>query len=158
VGLALAAIKERRLYRATHRSWDAYLGDRWKMTPDYAAKLSAAVRICYELRDAGIVKMPAREIHARTLQRVEPEHRPKVWEAALEAAGGDPELVTADAITAIAAPRRIGKGRKKSPAAIKLRGKGWTLTLERKRDDIDPEVILADALDQLRDRRERKDD
>jgi hypothetical protein len=155
-GLALGLIRERRLYRSTHDSWEGYLADRWKMTTDYAQKLVAAVRIVHELRDAGIVTLPVREVHARQLQRVEPVARPQVWKAALDAAGGDPEAVTADSIAEQIGPRRKGKGRKKAPAAIKLRGKGWTITLERKRDDVDAEAALAEAQDQLRDRLTRR--
>lgn len=158
MGLALGMIRERRLFRATHASWESYLRDRWKMTDDYSQKLITAVKIVGELRDSGIVVMPVREVHARRLQQVEPDHRPKVWEEALAEAGGNPEAVTADRITELAGPR-LSKGRKKStkpPAAIKLRGKGWTITLERKRDDVDAEAALADALAQLRERLSRR--
>jgi hypothetical protein len=159
MGLALGTIRERRLFRATHGSWEGYLLDRWKMTADYSQKLITAVKIVSELRDAGIVVMPVREVHARRLNLVDPTDRPKVWEAALAEAGGDPEAVTADRITALAGPR-LSKGRKKKspkpPAAIKLRGRGWTITLERKRDDVDAEAALAEAQDQLRDRLTRR--
>jgi hypothetical protein len=154
-GEALAMIRDRKLYRATHMSFDTYVMARWKIGTDYAAKLIAAAVICQEMTSNGL-PAPAREIHARQLKRVEPAHRPQVWQAALDAAGGDPEAVTAEAIAEIAAPRRTAKGRMKAPAAIKLRGKGWNLVMERKRADIDPIAVLTEALAQLRDRAERK--
>lgn len=149
MGQALALIKERQLYRATHHSFESYLLDRWKIGADYASKLITAASVCVKLVRDGL-PAPVREKHTRELNRVEPEHRSEVWRAALDAAGGDPEQVTADVIAGVVAPRRTRKGRAKAPAAIKLRGKGWAIVLERKTAELDPVAILNDALEQIR--------
>lgn len=155
MGEALAVIKQRQLFRATHASFESYLLDRWKIGADYAAKLIAAASICINLVRDGL-PAPVREKHTRELHRVEPEHRSRVWQAALEAAGGDPESVTADVIANVTAPRRQRKGRAKAPAAIKLRGKGWAIVLERKTAELDPVTILRDALEQIQAKLEAK--
>jgi hypothetical protein len=155
MGQALALIKSRSLYRATHRSFESYLLDRWKIGGDYASKLITAASICVSLVREGL-PAPVREKHTRELNRVEPDHRTKVWRAALDAAGGDPEAITADTIAAVAAPRRQRKGRAKAPAAIKIRGKGWAIVLERKKAELDPVAILHDALEQIRDKIDRR--
>jgi hypothetical protein len=155
MGQALALIKERHLYRATHRSFESYLLDRWKIGIDYANKLITAASVCVNLVREGLPP-PVREKHTRELNRVEPAHRTEVWKAALDAAGGDPEQVTADVIAGVVAPRRTRKGRVKAPAAIKLRGKGWAIVLERKTAELDPVAILHDALDQIKAKLEAK--
>lgn len=154
VGLALGVIRDRHLYRDSHQSWGDYLRDRWGMTVDYGSKLIGAMSICVELERAGYVA-PVREVHARELGRVAPEHRGKVWADALDAAGGDPQAVTADLIAANT-PKRLrkvkgkGKGKVKArpPKPIKLRGPGWSIVIERKRE-IDLAEIIESAQTQL---------
>lgn len=155
MGQALAVIKERQLYRASHRTFESYLLDKWKIGADYASKLITAASVCVALVRDGL-PAPAREKHTRELNRVEPDHRSEVWKAALDASGGDPEQVTADVIAAVVAPRRTRKGRAKAPAAIKLRGKGWAIVLERKTAELDPVAILHDALEQIQAKLEAK--
>jgi hypothetical protein len=155
MGQALAIIKQRQLYRASHPTFEAYLLDRWKIGGDYASKLITASSICINLVRDGLPE-PVREKHTRELNRVEPDHRSEVWRAALDAAGGNPEQVTAEVIAGVVAPRRQRKGRAKAPAAIKLRGKGWAIVLERKRAELDPVAILHDALEQIQAKLEAK--
>jgi hypothetical protein len=69
VGEALAAIRDQRLYRATHHTFDAYLEDRW---PDlgkrnYAHKLIKASRIATELGTAVPNATPSSEWQIRPL-------------------------------------------------------------------------------------------
>jgi hypothetical protein len=157
MGTALTLIRDRQLYRDTHTSFSAYLTDRWKITPDYAAKLIAAVVVAQEMIAAGL-PAPPREVQARKLRRIDPADRPKVWKAAIDDAGGNPELVTADDIAGSLVAHRIRKACKRKPKApkpLKLRGKGWSLTITRTKD-IDPAGILNDALDQIAQRADRR--
>lgn len=155
MGQALGLIKERQLYRASHHTFEVYLLDRWKIGSDYANKLITASSICVKLVRDGL-PAPVREKHTRELNRVDPGHRSEVWRAALDVAGGDPEQVTADVIAGVVAPRRTRKGRAKAPAAIKLRGKGWAIVLERKTAELDPVAILHDAIEQIQAKLEAK--
>lgn len=154
VGLALGVIRDRHLYRDSHQSWGDYLRDRWGMTVDYGSKLIAAMSICVELERAGYLP-PAREVHARELLRVAPEHRAAVWSDTLAAAGNDPERVTAD-LVASHTPKKLrkmkGKGGKqvkaRPPKPIRLRGPGWSIVIERKRP-IDLSEIIELAAQQV---------
>ena len=155
-GAALSLIKDNRLYRDTHATYEGYLRDRWGLGTDYANKLVHAMTIALDLERKGFLP-PVRETHAREIGRVQTDHRAKVWGDALAAAGGDPQAVTADMI-AQATPKRLrkvkGNGKQvkaRPPKPIKIRGRGWIITIER-RKEIDPSTILAAAEMQLRNR------
>jgi hypothetical protein len=152
-GAALALIKDRHLYRDTHTSYESYLRDRWGLGADYAAKLVHAMNIALDLERKGFLP-PVRETHAREIGRVQPDHRAKVWGDALAAAGGDPQAVTADMI-AQATPKRLrkmkGKGKQvkaRPPKPIKLRGRGWSIVIERQKE-IDLDEIIRSVQTQL---------
>ncbi len=154
-GAALSLIKDNRLYRDTHATYEGYLRDRWGLGQDYANKLILAMTIALDLERKGLLP-PARETHAREIGRVQPDHRAKVWGDALAAAGGDPQAVTADMI-AQATPKRLrkvkGTSRKikvkvKPPKPIKLRGPGWSIVIER-RKPIDIAEIIRSVQTQL---------
>lgn len=146
-GLALEAIRRRKLYTPTFETWEDYLHARWKMSFDYAKKLIDAGRICQGMREAGLPP-PSRESHARQLNKIaDPVQRVRTWKDTLDQVGGDPENVTADVVAKLAAPHRRRTARKKAPRAVVLKGKGWNLRLERKSADIDVVSVLKEALD-----------
>jgi|694.fasta_scaffold111856_5 hypothetical protein len=156
-GAALSLIKDNRLYRDTHATYEGYLRDRWGLGTDYANKLVLAMTIALDLERKGLLP-PVRETHAREIGRVQPDHRAKVWGDALAAAGGDPQAVTADMIAA-ATPKRLrktkGKGKQvksRPPKPLKIRGRGWIVTIERKKE-IDLAEIIESAQQQLAERR-----
>jgi hypothetical protein len=154
VGLALDAIKTRELYRPEFDTWISYLDQRWKMTMDYAHKLMIAGTIAIKLRAAGLPE-PSAVSHARELAKVKPEAVTQVWTDTL-AEVGTVDNVTAEAIAKHAGKHRKRKARLKAPAAIKLKGKGWTIVLGRKTADLDPIAILAEATEQLAQRAVKK--
>lgn len=154
VGLALDAIKTRELYRPEFDNWISYLDQRWQMTMDYAHKLMIAGGIVVKLRAAGLPE-PSAVSHARELAKVKPEAVTKVWENTL-AEVGTVDNVTAEAIAKHAGKHRKRKARRKAPAAIKLKGKGWTIVLSRKAIDLDPLAILTEAAEQLAQRAVKK--
>lgn len=145
-GLALEAIRRRKLYSPTFETWEDYLHARWKMSFDYAQKLIDAGRICQGMREAGLPP-PVRESHARQLNKIaDPVQRVRTWKQALDSVDQDPEKLTAEAVAAIAAPHRRRTARKKAPRAVVLKGKGWNLRLERKTADIDVVAVLQEAI------------
>lgn len=154
VGLALDAIKTRELYRPEFDNWVTYLDQRWQMTMDYAHKLIIAGAIVVKLRAAGLPE-PVVVSHTRELAKVKPESVVDVWTEAL-ADAGSVDNVTAQAIAEKAAKHRKRKARRKAPAAIKLKGKGWTIVLSRKTIDLDPLAILTEAAEQLAQRAVKK--
>jgi len=147
VGLALQAIKDRELYRPEHDSWPSYLDARWKLGLDYANKLIVAGGIVLKLRAAGLPE-PSVVSHTRELAKVQPEKVTQVWTDTLNEVG-TVDNVTAEAIAKHATKHRKRKARRKAPAAIKLKGKGWTIVLTRKTADLDPLAILDEATEQL---------
>ena len=154
VGLALTAIKDRELYRPQYDAWSSYLDHRWKLGLDYANKLIVAGAIVVKLRAAGLPE-PVVVSHTRELAKVKPESVVDVWTEAI-AEAGSVDNVTAQAIAEKAAKHRKRKARRKAPAAIKLKGKGWTIVLGRKSTDLDPLAILTEAAEQLAQRAAKK--
>lgn len=99
VGEALSDIRDARLYRATHSTFESYCAEKWKMTRSNAFRLmeeSAAARSvdnCPQINRG----------QARELARVEPARREEVIRKADLATGGK---ITAAAIKDAAAPAK----------------------------------------------------
>jgi hypothetical protein len=151
LGEALDLIKTHKLYRATHASFEDYLADRWKITTTYATKLTIAANVSKMLVEAGLPE-PTRESHVREIAHAAPDRRAQVWQESLAVVGGDPEQITAEVVAQVVKKTgkpRTRKARRRKPAAIRLRGKGWSLVLERATTDIDVEAALRAALDQI---------
>jgi hypothetical protein len=148
VGNALLTIRTRKLYRDGYETFETYLNERWKMSVDYCKKLVDAATLCKEIRSVGL-PAPTREAHARELRKVPTDKRSEAWQETLAAAGGDPANVTAEQVAKIAAKHRKTKARRKAPKTIVLKGKGWTIRLERKSVDVDAAAALTEALTKL---------
>jgi hypothetical protein len=86
VGRALAEIRDRRLYRATHASFDDYLLERWEFTRQRAAQLIGAAVVAANLSTSGL-QPPATERQARPLAGLAAEAQAAAWAKAQEAAG-----------------------------------------------------------------------
>lgn len=100
VGEALRDIRNERLYRETHGTFEAYCEQRWGISPRHANRQIAAA----EVADAmGPIGPNLSESQARELAplRDDPDRLREVWEQANEATGGN---VTAAAIRAARTP------------------------------------------------------
>jgi hypothetical protein len=88
VGEALAAIRDRRLYRDTHRSFAAYLAARWPQIGGrrQADRLINAAEVAADLRPVGLSLTSERQ--ARELAPLPPEQRRVAMERATAQAGG----------------------------------------------------------------------
>lgn len=84
VGAALLAVRDRRLYRATHGTFEAYCRERWGMSKPQATRLIQAAEVVSDLVPMGTV--PTNERQARPLAAVAPEDRAEVWREAVETA------------------------------------------------------------------------
>lgn len=86
VGEALWKIREGKLYRQTHDTFEAYCKERWGFTPRRAQQLMAAGVTMSELEEETrtIVRT---ESQARELARVEPERRQEVVEQVMSRDG-----------------------------------------------------------------------
>jgi hypothetical protein len=66
VGLALAEIRDRRLYRERHGTFEVYLGERWGISRSRGYQLMAAAAVSTVVDSAGL-PVPANEAQAREL-------------------------------------------------------------------------------------------
>ncbi|NJL04998.1 MAG: hypothetical protein HC911_08855 [Chloroflexaceae bacterium] len=87
VGAALARVRELRLYRTTHATFEAYCQDRWDFSKTYANNLIAATSVRENLTTIVVKHLPANEAQARPLTRLhDPEQQREVWQQALATA------------------------------------------------------------------------
>jgi len=84
VGFALCQIREKKLYRKTHDTFEDYCKDRWDMSRDYAYKQISAASVVQNV-DQGIQK-PESERQARPLTKLPPEQQSTAWQKAVETA------------------------------------------------------------------------
>ena len=148
-GLALFEIRDKRLFAPKWASFEEYLEQRWRIGREHGHRLIQAAAVCANLKGLG-GSLPSNEAQARVLAKLEPEAQREVWQAAqAELPIGN---VTAGKLEEIAdrlVPNRPKKSRRKAPKKIVIKGKGWTVTLERRVAELDPVVCLHDAVGQL---------
>ena len=85
VGRALLAIREDRLYRQTHSSFEAYCRERWDIAKPHAHQLCCAAQTMEQLVPIGTT-LPANEAQVRPLLAITLEQRAGVWQEVLERA------------------------------------------------------------------------
>jgi len=92
VGLALARVRDSRLYRASHQNFESYCEARWGFTRTRAYELMSAANITQAVSEISDIPITS-ESHAKELRGLEPEVAAEVMERAAEA-----EKLTATAI------------------------------------------------------------
>ena len=98
MGESLAAIRDARLYRQTHDTFEAYCKERWGWSKQHAYQLIESAQAASTIVDKSAI---TKESQARELAKVEPQRRQEVIERATEATGGN---LTARAIAEAARP------------------------------------------------------
>jgi hypothetical protein len=106
VGTALLEIREARLYRATHDTFEAYCRERWGMSKTHANRLTKAAEVVQDLTPIGVKS--ANEAQVRPLSELPKSERKEAWAEAVEASNGKP---TAKAVRAVV-DRKLGKAPK----------------------------------------------
>jgi hypothetical protein len=87
VGNALLTIRDGRLYRASHGTFEDYCRERWGMTDRRARQLMGAAETIALLQTGTIVPvLPITESQARPLTALPPERQAEAWQAAVETA------------------------------------------------------------------------
>lgn len=96
-GEALREIRDGRLYRTSHGTFDEYAKVRWSLTRSQAHRLIAATDIVAIIRMSPIGDiLPVTESQARELIRLDnPEQQVAAWGNAVERADSDPRRITA---------------------------------------------------------------
>ncbi|MBW4689984.1 MAG: hypothetical protein KME40_34115 [Komarekiella atlantica HA4396-MV6] len=97
-GKALMELRDRRLYRSTHKTFEEYCRDRFGYTRMAASyKIAAATVIDNlttnglqneEMSTIGLQILPTSERQVRPLSKLEPSQQQQVWQAAVQEAGG----------------------------------------------------------------------
>jgi hypothetical protein len=83
-GEALQKIRDERLYRATHVTFEKYCQDRWGIARRTAYQYIDAAKVIDNVRNCA--QIPTTESQARELAFLNPEEQRKVWEQAIEMA------------------------------------------------------------------------
>lgn len=85
---ALMELRDKRLYRSSHKTFEAYCRDRFRFTRMAACQKIAAVIVVENLSTNGLQILPTNERQVRPLIKLEPEQQRYVWQLAVEEAGG----------------------------------------------------------------------
>lgn len=90
VGTALAEIRERRLYRATHSTFESYCRERWGFSRQHAYRAIDAAEVVGVLSPTGDI--PAAERVARELVPLKRDHEEmrEAWAEAVAVSNGQP--------------------------------------------------------------------
>ena len=87
-GTALREIRDKRLYRSTHRTFEEYCRDRFGFNRMAAHFKIAAATVFENLYTNGIQTLPTSERQVRELAAIDPVVQCSVWQSAVEQAGG----------------------------------------------------------------------
>lgn len=91
-GKALKLLRDKRLYRETHNSFNSYVKDRFDFTRRAADYLISAAEVVENLKREQIVLstnvLPTKESQCRSLAKLSPEEQKIAWCKAVDKAGG----------------------------------------------------------------------
>jgi hypothetical protein len=88
VGLALAEIKESKLYRETHGDFQTYCKERWGFDRSYAHRLIDGSKVAQNV--ANCQQKPANEAQTRELGKLPEEKQAEAWDTVIERTDGKP--------------------------------------------------------------------
>ena len=90
VGKALMEIRDERLYRATHETFEAYCEERWSISKVHAYRLVNAAETATAIAESNpLGYSPENERQVRPLSQLPVDDRAEAWEEAVEEAGGE---------------------------------------------------------------------
>lgn len=87
VGTSLLAIREGRLYREQHGTFEDYCRERWGWSRQHANRLVAGAEVAATLEPTGSIA-PTAERQVRPLTSLPTEDQPAAWRDAVDSAGG----------------------------------------------------------------------
>jgi hypothetical protein len=85
VGQALATVRDKRLYRDHHRTFEEYCRQKWEFSKSHANRLIEAAVVVSVLTPIGV--KPTSESQLRPLVGLSPQKIPEAWKKAEELAG-----------------------------------------------------------------------
>ncbi len=87
-GVALRELRDKRLYRSTHRTFEEYYRERFGFRRSHSYQMIDAAGVVENLSAIGGQILPTNERQVRPLTRLEPAQQLAVWREAVEQAGG----------------------------------------------------------------------
>ncbi len=89
-GIALSKLRDQRLYRSTHQTFEQYCQERFGFTRRHVDYLVLGSQVVenLQMRTNGSQILPTTERQVRAMTRLEPEQQHQVWQQAVEEAGG----------------------------------------------------------------------
>jgi hypothetical protein len=99
VGAALLAIRDGRLYRSEHGTFEAYCQERWGFSRMRASQLISAAEVVENVNHGLQIDATPNERQARPLAALPPDRQPEAWKAATEKAQTEGRKVTARDVT-----------------------------------------------------------
>jgi len=144
VGTALREIRDRKLYRATHETFDDFARDRWQMERSHAYRLIDAAEVARNLSPSGDV--PKTENQARPLTSLKPAEQLAAWSEAKTAAGNEP--LTAKHVQAAADKRRPRK-KYRRPKSIRIKVPSGIVIIEPGKAFAGADIALGEAIAKL---------
>lgn len=88
-GIALRQLRDRKLYRSTHHTFEEYCRDRFNFTRAAAYYLISAASVIDNLSCQPLVDiLPTNEKQCRPLSKLEPDEQREVWAKAVKKVGG----------------------------------------------------------------------
>lgn len=88
VGADLLAIRDKRLYRATHKTFEAFARETFQISRRRAYQLIDAADVASNVNNCSQIQ-PSSESQIRPLTKLEPQQQSAAWEKAVESAGGE---------------------------------------------------------------------
>ena len=86
VGNALAEIRDQRLYRSTHSTFEDYCQDKWHFGKSNAHELIAGAKVVKNLSGIPDTPLPTSASQVRPLAKLEPEEQQQAWQEVVETA------------------------------------------------------------------------
>ena len=87
-GVALRELRDKRLYRSTHRTFEKYCRERFRFQRSHSYQMIDAAGVVENLSAIGGQILPTNERQVRPLTRLEPAQQLEAWQVAVEQAGG----------------------------------------------------------------------
>ncbi|AFY79301.1 hypothetical protein Ple7327_4170 [Pleurocapsa sp. PCC 7327] len=151
VGQALIEIRDRKLYRETHKTFEAYCKEKWSLTRPSAYRLLKAAEVIKNLSPMGD-KFPTNERQVRPPTKLPPAQQLEIWQKAVEESpNGTP---TAKIVERLVKEQENSTPKKKTLSEVEqLRQENEHLKEEFKRQAQERErraALVAAELEQLR--------
>lgn len=148
-GTALAAIKARQLYRASHDSFEAFCEHHFGLTARRVNQLIESAAICLELsKHIPGAPLPKVEAEARALTGLAPAAAVEVWKEAVEvSAPGTPSTAVVKKIADKKRPKKKSSNKAAKPIRFKVPGAVVVVIPNKKAWSGNPADALQAALD-----------